>query len=286
MNLVSGASRLSKKSNEPTRGAYMETRRFLSWVIIVTLIAAMTDGCTSVRLTPPQGNYYVTSEIAYLRDGPSYEGRVLGQLYRGDQVEGREPNVSDWWRVRSARTGQEGWIQQGLLSLDPVSITYYYVKRDVHLKECPGEVCPALQLLYRGDEVQQVQKNDQGWWRVLVIKGRGLGWLPSDVLAEQPILEQAATSAQSYYYVAVSRLKLHQQPLSLAEVVKTLEFNDQLVKLAESPLGWFKVRQPASGAVGWVEARYLEAQPQRSPRRFKRLKKPLPKAPAVEPEVM
>jgi uncharacterized protein YgiM (DUF1202 family) len=264
----------------------METRWCLSLIILVTLTAALTDGCTPLRLAPPQGNYYVTSEIAYLRDAPSYEGRVLGQLYQGDQVEGLESNVSDWWRVRSGRTGQEGWIQQGLLSLNPVPVTSYFVKRDVRLRECPGEVCPVLQLLYRGDEVQQVQKNDQGWWRVLVIKGRGLGWLPSNALSEQPILGQVAASAQNYYYVAVSRLKLHQQPLSLAEVVKTLEFNDQLVKLAESPLGWFKVRQPASGAVGWVEARFLESQPQRSPRRIKRLRKPLPKAPAVEPEIM
>jgi uncharacterized protein YgiM (DUF1202 family) len=233
------------------------------------------------------GNYYVTSEIAYLRDGPRYGGRVLGQLYKGDQVEKLEANGSEWWRVRSGRTGQEGWIQDSKLSLNPVPITYYYVSPDtVALRECPGEECPSLQLLYRGDEVQQVEKNNQGWWRVLALKGRSLGWLPEKALVEHLKLTHPKIAAPNYYYVAVSRLKLHQQPLYSAKVVKTLEFNDQVVKVAETPMGWLKVRQPTSGATGWVEIRHLESLPLKFPHPPKRLKKKGPKGPEAEPEIM
>jgi uncharacterized protein YgiM (DUF1202 family) len=265
----------------------MRAVRFLSRTIIPALTCALLWSCTAVRTRPLMGTYYVTSEVAYLRDSPAYESHVLGQLYKGDQVENLESTPSAWWRVRSGRTGQEGWIQESFLSLTPAPITYYYVSREVvPLRECPGEACPSLQLLYQGDEVQQVQKNDQGWCRVLVTKGRGLGWVPEKALAEQQVLNQPGNARQNYYYVAVDRLKLHQQPLTAAKVLKTLEFNNQLVKLAESPSGWFKVRQPSSGAVGWVEARHLESLPQQFPRRTKRHKKQVPQAPVPEPEVM
>jgi uncharacterized protein YgiM (DUF1202 family) len=255
--------------------------------IFLAFILALMGSCAPIRPTAPMGNYYVTSEIAYLRDGPRYQGHVLGQLYKGDQIEKLESNGSEWWRVRSGRTSQEGWMQKSLLSLDPVSINYYYVSPDtVSLRECPGEECPSLQLLYRGDEVQQVEKNDRGWWRVLAIKGRGLGWLPEKALVQQLTLTQPKTALPNYYYVAVNRLKLHQQPLNSAKVIKILEFNDQLFKVAETPLGWLKVRQPSSGAVGWVEIRHLESLPLKFPHRPKRFKKKGPKGPELEPEIM
>ncbi|MFZ5447895.1 MAG: SH3 domain-containing protein [Thermodesulfobacteriota bacterium] len=254
--------------------------------ILIALVLALIGSCAPIRPTAPLAHYYVNSEIVYLRDGPRYEGRVLGQLYKGDQVETLESYGLEWWRVRSGRTGQEGWVQEGLISLNPVPINYFYVSPDtVALRECPGEECPSLQLLYRGDEVQPVEKNTRGWWRVLVVKGRGLGWVPEKALVEDLPL-QPKVAAQAYYYVAVNRLKLYQQPLHLAQVVKTLKINDQLQKLAETPLGWFKVRQPSSGAVGWVESRYLESLPLQFPRQPKSPKKKAPPAPLPEPEVM
>jgi uncharacterized protein YgiM (DUF1202 family) len=274
---------MSRHSKYLERGALWLSHR----TILVALMLTLLGSCTPIRPTAPLANYYVTSEIAYLRDGPRYEGRVLGQLYKGDQVEKLESDGSEWWRVCSGRTGQEGWVQASLLSLNPVPISYYYVSPDtVPLRECPGEECPSLQLLYRGDEVQHVEKNKRGWWRVLVTKGRGLGWVPEKALVEHPIPSQPKVTAQNYYYVAVNRLKLYQQPLHLAQVIKTLQVNDQLQKLAESPLGWFKVRQPSSGAVGWVEGRYLESLPLQYPRQPKSPKKKVPQAPLPEPEVM
>ena len=41
---------------------------------------------------------------------------------------------------------------------------------------------------------------------------------------------------------------------------RTLQFNDQVQKLGETK-DWFKVRQPSSGALGWVSSRDLEALP-------------------------
>ena len=66
--------------------------------------------------------------------------------------------------------------------------------------------------------------------------------------------------------MAVRRLKLLREPRPEAEVIKLLQVNDQVEKLDQNPAGWVKVRQPASGAVGWVQGRYLEPLPVRYPR--------------------
>jgi uncharacterized protein YgiM (DUF1202 family) len=261
-------------------------------LILLALLLSLVGACVSSPPQAPGVPAYVTSEIAYLRDGPEYEGHVLGQFYKGDQVEKLESNGSDWWRVRSGRSSQVGWMQGSFLSLNPVPVDYYYVTPNtVPLRECPGDGCASLQLLYRGDRVQKVEKNDRGWWRVLVAKGRSLGWLPENTISESQEVS-LPNPQKTYYYVAVKSLRLRLQPMDSSEVIKTLRFNDQLQKLAESPAGWIKVRHPASGAVGWVSARYLETLPLKSPRGPTTTRKPPAKLPAKpaealpEPEIM
>jgi hypothetical protein len=93
--------------------------------------------------------------------------------------------------------------------------------------------------------------------------------------------------------VAVRRLKLFGQPRPEAEVVKVLQVNDQVEQLDQNAAGWVKVRQPSSGAAGWVPGRYLEPLPVRYPRPEKSKKrpqlqspKPLETQPQPEPEIM
>ena len=108
-----------------------------------------------------------------------------------------------------------------------------------------------------------------------MIESRNLGWLPAKTLAEN--LEEAqARPEKSYLYVAVRRLKLFGEPRPEAEVVKLLQVNDQVEQLDQNPAGWVKVRQPSSGAVGWVQGRYLEPLPVRYPRPEKSRKGPNP----------
>jgi len=249
------------------------------------LLAAVTfilvPACTPPRpATPEISTYYMASVIGYLRDSPGYDGLLLGQLYKGDQVEKLDRKETGWWRVRSARTGQTGWIQGELLGPDPVALVHFYITRTVALRECAGEACPSLQLLYRGDQVQKLEENEGGWWRVLVERSRTLGWVPAAATADR--LEEAAVKPpQPYYYVGVKALRLRRQPALAAEVVKTLGFNDQVEELEINPSGWVKVRQPATGAVGWVMGRYLEALPLKALRPAPRQKKPA--APQSEP---
>ena len=255
------------------------------------LLLLLLCACASPPAPAPPAHFYLTPPLTYHRDAPSFEGNVLAQLYRGEQVERLDEIERGWWRVRANRTGQTGWVQGELFSPHSPPVTYLYVTvTTVPLRECPEEACPALQLLYGGDRVQELEEN-QEWARVLAEKSRTLGWLPKGVLAETPVTAQPRRPEKPYAYVAVPRLKVRLTPGLRVPVVKTLTLNDQVERLEANAAGWVRVRQPASGAVGWVQGRYLGALPAVSPPRAAPAKKK-PKAPEKkeeplpEPEIM
>jgi uncharacterized protein YgiM (DUF1202 family) len=239
----------------------------LTKMILLTLLLGLGGSCAKIEVAkPPRGSFYVTPEITYLLDSPGYSGHVLSPLYRGDKVEWLDGGESPWWQVELKRGGQVGWIPKELLSPDPVSAVFYYVNEDtIPLLECPRTDCIPIQLLFRGDQVQRVGEEAQGWWRVLTINSRSLGWVPASALTQRIEAAQRKQIRKPYYYVAVKKLILRAKPSNQAEVIRTLSFNDQVEKIGEIK-GWFNVRQPSSGAVGWVIGRDLETLPLVSPR--------------------
>lgn len=262
----------------------------LTRLLLLTLLLGSAWSCATTPVTPPDVYFYVSQEITYLKDGPSDAANVMGLLYQGDKVERVEEGKTDWWRVKALRSGQTGWVRKGLLSTGPVPTVFYYINADaVPLRECAGSDCLPLQMLFRGEQVQRVAAGDQGWWRVLVIKGHSVGWVPAAALTAQ-YDETQQKQVRTYYYVAIARLNLQAKPAPRSEVVRSLKFNAQVEKIGESG-DWFKVRQPASGAVGWVLGRDLETLPlafprgqapaRQEPKPFKQREEPM-----VEPEFM
>ena len=213
---------------------------------------------------------------------------MSGPLYRGDKVELVDAGELAWWQVKHQRSGQTGWVRKEVLSPDPVATVFYFVKEDtLSLRECPRSDCMPLQLLFRGDEVQRVEAGDQGWWRVLVINSRSLGWVPAAALARRREDAQHKQLRKPYYYVAIKKLDLRAKPSNRSEVIRTLDVNDQLEKIGETE-GWFNVRQPSNGAVGWVISRHLDTLPVTLPRGVPSKKKLRPsrqkEAPVVDPD--
>jgi SH3-like domain-containing protein len=270
----------------------MRSYRDLVRLILLVLLLSQAFSCARTRtqlVQPPEGPYFVTSEMTYLLDAPSSRGHVISPLYRGDDLDLVDGRDSTWWRVKLQRTGETGWVRKELLSLTKVDSVFYYVKEDTFpLLECPRSDCITIMLLFRGDQVQRVQAGCHGWWRVLAIKGRSLGWVPASALTEDR-KEALKQPRQPYYYVAIRKLILRARPSASGEVIRILEFNDQVKKLAASK-DWFKVRQPSTGAVGWVASRYLETLPLFSPRGVPASNKLRPfrqrEEPLSEPEFM
>ncbi len=245
----------------------MRSHRHWIRLISLSLLLGLACACAETQVVkPPEGPFFVTSEITYLLDSPGDGGNVLGQLYRGDKVEKVDGGDSAWWRVRLQRSGQTGWIRKELLSPNPIATTFYYVNEDaLHLLECPRSDCLSLQLLFRGDQVQKVEAKDRDWWRVLVIRSRSLGWVRAASLTERLADTQQTQIRKPYYYVAVRKMMLRAAPSTRSGVIRTLQFNDQVQKLGETK-DWFKVRQPSSGALGWALSRELETLPMVVPR--------------------
>jgi hypothetical protein len=257
----------------------MQARPIRDWIrlLTVTVLLGSAWSCAGPPVvTPPAGPFFVTPEITYLLDSQSYGGKVVAPLYKGDQVEWLDTGESGWWQVKLQRSGQQGWVRKELLSPESVATVFYYVGEDtLPLLECPRRDCMPLQILFRGEQVQRVETGEAGWWRVLVIASRSLGWAPAAALTER--LEDARRQPvrKPYYYVAVKKLVLRARPSDRAEAVRSLSLNDQVEKIGETD-GWFNVRQPANGAVGWAVSRYLEPLPLISPRGEPVKKKPRP----------
>ena len=231
------------------------------------LLLGLVWSCAPTQVVQvPAGPYFVAPEITYLLDSPGPGGNVLSPLFKGDKLDLVEGGDSTWWQVKLQRTGQTGWVRKELLSLTPVATVFYYVKEDtLPLLECPSSDCIPLQLLFRGDQVQKNRgRRPREWWRVLAIKSRSLGWVQASGLTQNSA-EALQERRQPYYYVATRKLILRAQPSARGTVIRTLQFNDQVQKIGETK-DWFNVRQPASGAVGWVFSRDLEPMPLISPR--------------------
>jgi uncharacterized protein YgiM (DUF1202 family) len=265
-----------------TRRSYRDLTRLMT----LTLLLGLFCSCATTAVVKPSGGpFFVTPEITYLLDSPGHAGNVLAPLYQGDKVDLVEAGESAWWQVELQRSGQRGWVRKEFLSPQAVAGVFFFVKTEtMPLRECPRSDCMPLQLLFRGDQVQRVEAGDQGWWRVLVINSRSLGWVPAAALTESRAEVQQKQPGQPYYYVAVRKLALRAKPSDLSEVIRTLGPNDQVEKVGETE-GWFNVRQPSTGAVGWVVSRYLENLPSISPRGVPSKKKPGTSQPKGKPEV-
>jgi len=273
----------------------MESWRWSS-IFLCIGIALFFGSCAPQQIETKPAAYYATPVITYLKECPGYDCQVVGEVYKGDQVEQLE--VKDhWWLVRTKRNNLKGWLQPELLSPEPVPVDNYYVAVDsVELRECPSPDCPFRKILLKGDRVEKIAENDQGWLRVLVEKDASIGWIPLAQLSERPEQPAIKTEAEekAYLYAAATTIDLHSLPLFSSKVVKSLPLNEKVEVLVQHGKDWFKVRHLLSGAEGWAAARDLKdapviAEPPKPKRKFR--KKPAPPKPQpaeapLEPEAM
>ena len=270
----------------------MQRRWLWSGIILVCGIALFCSSCVPKQVETKSAVYYVTPVITYLKECPGYDCKVVGEVYRADRLEQLEVK-GDWWRMRLASGTLTGWLQRELVSPQPVAAAYYYVAADsLELRDCPSPDCPFGKILLKGDRVQKIDSNDQGWLRVLVQKDASIGWIPGDQVSEKVQKADVKPAPEkAYYYAAAATVSLHSLPLFSSPIVKSLALNAKLEKLAQHGKDWFKVRHPASGAEGWVATKYLKDSPvpskkPRLKRRHRRRVKPKPAPPPPEPEAM
>lgn len=246
------------------------------WLVLLLVLLALSSCVLTERLTednPGPEVYYTIPSVTYIREFPGYASRIVDTVYRGEQVTILSRTEGEWCRVQTPGD-QQGWIQHPLLSPVPVRVETYYVQAaEVPLREEPHKEVISRKVLNRGAEVRKLAENDQGWWRVLVVKDKSLGWLPAETVAasqetspgdggmrsEEDAAETTSRSrpAAKQSFVAITSLELHLLPLVSSEVVKVLHFNEEVEEVYRSDSQWLKVRYPKTGVQGWTLASYL-----------------------------
>ncbi len=272
--------------------------RWVSILLCLCLSVSLGSCAPQQKETKAPPAFYSTPVITYLKECPGFHCKAVGELYRGDQVEQLEVK-DDWWRVQATRSHVQGWLPRELLSPEPVPLENYYVAVDsLELRECPSPDCPFRKILLKGERLEKIAENDQGWLRVLVEKDASIGWVPLAQLSEHPAQPPLKPEAEerSYLYTAAAATNLYSLPLFSSRLLKTLPLNEKVEVLVHHGKDWIKVRHLESGAEGWAAAKYLKESPVTAappkPRRKYRKKPAAPKpalpseAAPLEPEAM
>ena len=254
----------------------------LGWtrgILLILAAAILLPACQ----TTPTGGYpvaptynYIVPATTYLRDCASYDCGVVTSVYSGDRVVVLDRNDFNWARVQLDRSGAIGWIPGDLLSYSPVPATFYVSYSTVYMRDCADYNCRAVQLLYRGDQVEKLDQDYRGWWRVRALKSGASGWVPATAVSTRP--------GPPYYYVDVSSLALRAGPSTGSKILTTLSLNQQVEMLGSGVGGWVQVRDTRSGIIGWAAGRYLESFPVSYPKPVPHKRTPGKKGAPAEPE--
>lgn len=239
----------------------MRAWRKVRYLGLAALMLAVLAGCQTspyyayTPAPPPPEYYYVLPSSTYLRGCPSYgdECAIITQVFAGDRVQVLDRNSAGWSQVKAERSGMVGWIPASLLSLSPAPAMFYVSANSEYLRECADYNCRGLELLKRGDRVEKVDHDPRGWFRVLSLKSKKLGWLPVFAVSPQP--------GPPFMYVNVSSLALRSGPGTSYKMIATLSLNDQVEVMNMGAGGWAQVRDVRRNLFGWASSRYLEAVP-------------------------
>ncbi len=161
---------------------------------------------------------------------------------------------------------------------------FYVVAGEALLRDCPSPDCGIITRLYRSDQVEYLDTNSYGWWKVRVLRTGVVGWVTADLLSAVPSPPPPSYPPYSpyYSYVTVSSTALRAYPMYSSSVTGSVQLNDRVERLGESPQGWTKVRSLRDGSEGWMLSSYLSPQPSSYPRRAyspkKRIKRSAPAA--------
>jgi hypothetical protein len=156
------------------------------------------------------------------------------------------------------------------------------------LRDYPSPESSIVATLENLDQVEYIDSNAQGWWKVRSERTGTTGWMTADLLAAARPAAPPTPAKTKYSYVNRPSLELKVIPLESSASTGNVKFNDRLEILSISPKGWTKVQNPHNGNKGWLPTRYLSAQivrasPPATPRKHVRKAGSVKKKKRVEP---
>jgi uncharacterized protein YgiM (DUF1202 family) len=108
-------------------------------------------------------------------------------------------------------------------------------------------------MVFSGDRVIMLDRNDFGWAQVQLDRSGAIGWIPADLLSYSPM--------PSTYYVTVSTLYIRDCADHNCRARELLYRGDRVDKLDEDYRGWWRVASLKSGIQGWIPAYAVSPRP-------------------------
>lgn len=230
------------------------SRTFIAAILICASVGAPSRALETAL--------FADGDSVRLRSAPSLEAKVLGTLYRGDEVRVRSAQ-GQWREVWVPRTRQVGWVAHWLLAEVPpegVRREVAYVNADtLNIRSGPGEGYERRGTLARGTQVDVIAYADQ--WRKIRVPSNGeFGWVAGWHLKSGGSGGSSGSANPSYYgdhrWVGADRLNLRANPSTGSEPMAVL-LKGHKVYLMAMQGEWVKVRADG-GPIGWVHRDYLK----------------------------
>jgi uncharacterized protein YgiM (DUF1202 family) len=137
---------------------------------------------------------------------------------------------------------------------------YQVAAESALLRDYPSPDSGIVSTLNHRDQVEYVDSNTQGWWKVRSQRTGATGWMTADLLAAARPAAAPVPAKTKYSYVNRPCLELKVIPLESSATTGTVKLNDRLEISSVSPKGWTKVRNPRNGNKGWLPSRFLSSQ--------------------------
>ena len=144
-------------------------------------------------------------------------------------------------------------------SSEAVGSLYVVAGEAALLRDYPAPDSGIVTRLHHQDQVEYLDSNASGWWKVRSLRTGTVGWMTADLLSPAVPAAPTAAPAKQVSYYANSPFDLRIIPLFSAAVSGRVKLNDRLEKVGSSPEGWTKVRNVQDGSRGWLPTRYVSS---------------------------
>jgi uncharacterized protein YgiM (DUF1202 family) len=137
--------------------------------------------------SPVPASFYVSLVTVYLRTCADYNCQTMELLHRGDRVDKLDQDGRGWWRVRSFRSGNTGWIPVAALSIRPGPPYYYVNVSSLALRSGPSTGNKVLTTLGLNSQVEMLGSGFGGWMQVRDVRTNIIGWAYGRYLESSPV---------------------------------------------------------------------------------------------------
>jgi hypothetical protein len=199
----------------------------------------------------------------------------------------------NFYRSKKAVTSHRFWTFMTMILLlgstaflecrssEAVGSLYVVAGEAALLRDYPAPDSGIVTRLHHQDQVEHLDSNASGWWKVRSLRTGTVGWMTADLLSPTVPAAPTATPGKQVSYYANSPFDLRTIPLFSASVSGRVKLNDRLEKVGSSPEGWTKVKNVQDGSGGWLPTRYLSPHfvsnfPPKAYTPKKRARRPLP----------